>query len=167
MNWFKRIFGKEPLENKRKKAEVKKANIEFAEFNYPTKIILAWIKALEGHKELEKFLYENGYEEIFFLNQAMTLKQEARDWLMKNGYPHLLAFVNAAEGNESAQHWLQVHGFEFLYNAAIGIDDDEAGFKWLNIHSDEFIFGLIKTMKKVKDQIEFNHNDIYSFGKDI
>jgi hypothetical protein len=167
MNWFKRIFGKESLEPKDKKVEVKKANIEFAEFNYPTKIILAWIKALEGHKDLEKFLYENGYQEIFFLNQAIQLKEEARDWLLKNGYPHLLAFVNAAEGNESAQHWLQVHGFEFLYNAAIAIDDEESGFKWLNTHSDEFVFGLIKTIKKVKDKIEFNHNDMYSFGKDI
>lgn len=167
MSWFKRIFGKEPLEEKRKKAEVKQANVSFAEFNYPPKIILAWIKALEGHQDLAKFLYENGYEEIFFLNQALTLKQEARDWLMKNGYPHLMAFVNAAEGNESAQHWLQVHGFEFLYNAAIAIDSEEAGFTWLNLHTDEFRFGLIKTIKKVKDQIEFNHNDMYSFGKDV
>lgn len=167
MNWFKRIFGKEPLEAKRKKAEMKKANISFAEFTYPPKIILAWIKALEGNQDLTKFLYENGYEELFFLNQALTLKQEAREWLMKNGYPHLMAFVNAAEGNESAQHWLQVHGFEFLYNAAIAIDDEEAGFNWLKLHSDEFRFSLIKTIKKVKDQIEFNHNDMYSFGKDV
>lgn len=167
MNWFKRIFGKEPLEQKQKKIEVAKANIEFAEFNYPPKIILAWIKALEGHEDLTKFLYENGYEEIFFLNQAINLKQDARDWLLKNGYPHLMAFVNAAEGNESAQHWLQVHGFELLYHAAMAIDDDQEGFKWLNQHSDEFTFSLIKTIKKVKDQIEFNHNDMYSFGKDI
>ncbi len=166
MSWFKRIFGKEPLEKSRQ-AEVKQANISFAEFNYPTKIILAWIKALEGHEELTKFLYENGYEEIFFMNQAILLKQESRDWLMKNGYPHLMAFINAAEGNESAQHWLQVHGFDFLYHAAMAIEGEESGFKWLNQHSDEFVFSLIKTIKKVKDQIEFNHNDMYSFGKDL
>lgn len=167
MNWFKRVFGKEPLEERSKKVETKKANIAFAEFNYPTKIILAWIKALEGHQELEKFLYEHGYEELFFLNQALLLKQEAREWLMKNGYPHLMAFVNAAEGNESAQHWLQVHGFELLYHAAMAIDGEESGFKWLNQHCDEFIFGLVKTIKHLKDKIEFNHNDMYSFGKDI
>ena len=167
MNWFKKIFGKEPLENTKKKAELKKAQIEFAEFNYPTKIVLAWIKALEGNKDLEKFLYENGYKEIFFLNQALYLNDDARNWLMKNGYPHLMAFVNAAEGNESAQRWLEVHGFEFLYHAAQAIEGELNSFKWLNEHCDEFRFGLIKTIKKVKDQIEFNHNDMYSFGKDV
>ncbi|HRP53011.1 MAG TPA: hypothetical protein PLI97_05830, partial [Fluviicola sp.] len=95
------------------------------------------------------------------------LNQEAREWKMKNNFPHLLAFVNAAEGNESAQKWLKVHGFEFLHYASLAIDDDEVAFKWLNQHSDEIRFGLIKTMKKLKDKIEFNHNDMYSFRKDL
>lgn len=166
MNWFKRIFGKEPLQAK-KKAQTHTANVAYSSFNYPPKIILAWIKALEGNEQLAKFLLENGYEEIFFLNQAICLKQEARDWLMKNGYPHLMAFVNAAEGNESAQKWLSVHGFELLHYSALAIDNEPEGFNWLRMHSDELIFGLIKTIKKVKDEIEFNHNDMYSFGKDI
>lgn len=166
MSWLKKIFGKEPLA-KKGGVEKSKAIVAFSSFNYPPKIILAWIKALEGNQDLAKFLLDNGYEEIFFLNQALMLKQEARDWLMHNGYPHLMAFVNAAEGNESAQKWLQVHGFELLYYSSIAIDDDNTGFDWLKKNSDEFIFGLVKAMKKVKDNIEFNHNDMYSFGKDV
>jgi hypothetical protein len=166
MNWFKKIFGKEPLE-KRKQVQSAKANVMYCSLNYPPKILLAWIKALEGNNDLAKFLLENGYEEIFYLNQALALKQEARDWLLNNGYPHLMAFVNACEGNESAQKWLQVHGFEFLFQAAIAIDDEMDGFDWLKIHSDEITFGLIKTIKNFKDQIEFNHNDMYSFRKDV
>ncbi len=123
---------------------------------------MAWIKGLEGHNELELFLYENGYEEIFFLNQALKLKPEARDWLMNNGYPHLMAFVNAAEGNETALKWLEKHHFLFLYHAALAIEDEHESFKWLNINSDEFRFGLIKTIKQLKDKIEFNHNSIYT-----
>lgn len=166
MNWFKKIFGKEPLE-KKKLVQSKKADVRYSSFNYPPKILLAWIKSLEGHNELGKFLLENGYEEIFYLNQALALKQEARDWLLTNNYPHLMAFVNACEGNESAQKWLQVHGFEFLYNAAIAVDDEKEGFDWLKIHSDEITFGLVRTIKQFKDQIEFNHNDMYTFGKDV
>lgn len=166
MPWFKKIFGKDPL-TKKGGVEKSKAKIQYSSLNYPPKIILAWIKALEGNQDLAKFLLDNGFEEIFFLNQALMLKQEARDWLMKNGYPHLMAFVNGAEGNESAQHWLQVHGFELLYYSSIAIDDEIKGFEWLQKNSDELIFGLIKTMKTVKDTIEFNHNDMYSFGKDV
>lgn len=166
MSWFQKIFGKEPLKSS-KKIERKQVNIAFSEFNYSPKILLAWIKALEGNKEFDLFFYENDLKEIYFSNQALRLNQEAREWLMKNNFPHLLAFVNAAEGNESAQKWLKVHGFEFLHYASLAIDDDEVAFKWLNQHSDEIRFGLIKTMKKLKDKIEFNHNDMYSFRKDL
>jgi hypothetical protein len=162
MSWFKNIFGKEV----NKKAEVQKLNIEFAHLNYPPKIILAWIKSLEGYSDLGIYLLENGFEELYHTHQALLLNQTARNWLLKSGYPHLMAFVNAAEGNESAQRWLEVHGFEILLHGAKAVDDDLESFKWLNINSDPLIFQLIKQIKVVKDKIEFNHNDMYTFGKD-
>lgn len=165
MSWFKRIFGKDS-EQTPKQTEVKKANIEFSQLNYPPKIILAWVKALEGNTELNKFLFDNGYEELFHTTNALMLNQKARDWLMKNGYPHLMALVNGAEGNESAQHWLQVHGFELLYHVARGADGEMEDYGWLKANADETLFLLTRTIKKMKDQIEFNHNDMYSFGKD-
>jgi len=165
MSWLKKIFGKEPLQDK--KVVSGKANIEFANLNYPPKIMLAWGEALKGNTEIARFLLDNGYEELFHTTQAILLKQEARDWLMKNGYPHLMAMVNAAEGNESALHWLEVHGFEMLYHVANAIEGQMESFEWLRAHADEFIFQLTKTIKQVKDNIEFNHNDMYSYGKDI
>lgn len=166
MSWFKRIFGKdsEPLSKQVVKG---KAHVEYANLNYPPKILLAWCKALEGHNELALFLLENGYPELFHTTNAILLKQEAREWLMQNGYPHLLAMVNAAEGNESALRWLEVHQFEMLYHLADAVEGEMASFDWLRQHANETIFLLARTMKAVKDQIEFNHNDIYSFGKDI
>jgi hypothetical protein len=163
MSWFKNIFGKDEV---KKKVEVQKANIEFASFNYPPKILLAWIKALEGNTEIGLFLLNNGYEELYHTHQALLLNQIARNWLLKNGYPHLMAFINASEGNESAQKWLSIHGFEVLCEASKAVDGDMESFKWLNQLNDPILFQLIKTIKQVKDQIEFNHNDMYTFGKD-
>jgi hypothetical protein len=164
MSWISRLFGKDSDQNK--KPVYGKANIDFARLNYPPKIMLAWSKALEGHTDLGKFLLDNGYEELFHTTQAILLKQEARDWLMKNGYPHLMAMVNASEGNESALHWLDVHGFEILYHVANAVEGEMTSFEWLRNTGDEMVFLVARTIKKVKDNIEFNHNDMYSFGKD-
>lgn len=163
MSWLKNLFGKD---EQQKKVEVKKANVEFASLNYPPKILLAWMKAIEGNTDIGLFLLNNGYEELYHTHQALLLNQIARNWLISNGYPHLMAFVNAAEGNESAQKWLSVHGFEVLLVASKAIDGDMESFKLLSQYNDQILFQLIKTIKQLKDQIEFNHNDMYTFGKD-
>lgn len=165
MSWFKRIFGKDS--NQPKKVVSGKAITTYANLNYPPKILLAWCEALKGNTDISRFLLENGYEELFHTTQAIFLKQEARQWLMENGYPHLMALVNAAEGNESALYWLNVHGFELLYHVANAVEGEVTSFGWLKKHSNEVIFEVAKTIKQVKDQIEFNHNDMYSFGKDV
>lgn len=155
---------------KRKKREVKVENTERAtlkNLDYPAKIILAWSKAIEGDDKFLIWLKDNGYEELFMATYAILLKEEARNWLTDNGYAHLLAMVNAAEGNESAKNWLQTHNFEVLYHIACAIDDEQQSFHWLGQNAPADIFILTRTIKKVKDQIEENHNDIHSFRKDI
>ncbi len=164
MNWFKKIFGKESLNEK--VSAIQQINSEFAHLNYPPKVLLAWIKAIEGNNNLALFLYENGYEELFHTTQALFLKEEARNWLMNNGYAHLLAFVNSCEGNANAQRWLQMHGFETLFHVSNAADGEMTSFGWLKTNEDAMLFLLARTIKKLKDQIEFNHNDMYSFGKD-
>jgi hypothetical protein len=164
MSWLKKLFAKD--------AEVEgvkqvKADVSRAQLDYPPKIMLAWIKTLEGHKDLGLWLLDNGYPEIYHTTQAILLKEEARSWLTNNGFPHLLAMVNAAEGNENAQRWLQLHGFEVLYQLAMAVEGEMNSFAWLKAHTDQFLFELAKAIKHVKDKIEFNHNDMYSFGKDI
>jgi len=98
---------------------------------------------------------------------AIYLKDDARAWLPKNGYPHLLAMINGAEGNESAQHWLKTHGFDILYHIALAVEDEQESFLWLGENTPADIFMLAKSIKKIKDQIEENHNDIHSFRQDV
>lgn len=135
--------------------------------DYEAKIILAWAKAIDGNDDIMLWLKENGYEELFMATYAIYLKDEARDWLQKNGYAHLMAFINAAEGNESAQKWLFTHQFDLLYHMALAIEDEPNSWNWLNQHASQDLFYLTKTIKKVKDKIEENHNDIHSFRKDL
>lgn len=165
MSLFQRIFGKENLSST-KKTTVTKTDITFAQLNYPPKIMLAWAKALEGNSDLALFLLNNGFPELYHTTQALLLKDEARNWLMNNGFPHLMALVNAAEGNENAQRWLQLHGFDYLFHVANAVEGEMESFDWLKQHADPSLFLVTRTIKKLKDQIEFNHNDMYSFGKD-
>lgn len=163
MSWLKRLFGKDSENPSNAKGLAK---VQMKNLDYPPKIILAWCKAIEGNTDLAQFLLDNGYEELFHCAQAIRLRQEARNWLMENGYPHLMAMVNAAEGNESALRWLEVHNFEILFHVADAVEGEMISFAWLKENTTEDIFLLATTIKKVKDQIEFNHNDMYSFGKD-
>lgn len=135
--------------------------------DYPPKILLAWSRAIEGNDDIMFWLKNNGYEELVMATYAIYLKDEARNWLQSNGYAHLLAMINAGEGNESAQQWLLVHNFEVLYHIAMVVEDDQNSFKWLGDNAPVDVFLLAKSIKKIKDQIENNHNDIHSFRQDI
>ena len=160
-NWFK----------KKGKVQAKQADevqkVLMNSVDYHPKIILAWAKAIEGNDDFMLWLKENGFPELTMATYAIYLKDEARDWLLKNGYPHLMAMINGAEGNEVAQKWLLAHGFDTFYHMALAIESEQESWEWLgkNVSPDYFI--LTKAIKKVKDQIEENHNDVHSFSKDI
>ncbi len=159
MNWFKR-----------KKRKVNPSQIKVTPMkaiNYPPKIILAWAKAIEGNEKITAWLKENGYEELAMATFAIYLKQEARDWLQANGFPHLMAMINASEGNESAQKWLFAHKFETLYHIALAVENEQSSWAWLKHNSTQDLFILAQTIKIIKDKIEFNHNDIHTFRKDL
>jgi hypothetical protein len=113
------------------------------------------------------WLKDNGYPELTMATYAIYLKDEAREWLVKNGYPHLMAMIHGAEGNETAQKWLLAHDFMILYHMALAIEDEEESWVWLGQHVSPDMFILTRTIKKVKDMIEENHNDVHSFRKDI
>jgi hypothetical protein len=159
VNWFR----------KKKNTSVISGNIKnvpLKPLNYHPKIILAWAKAIDGNEDLLMWLKDNGYPELTMATYAIYLKEEARVWLTKNGYPHLLAFINAAEGNEKAQKWLLIHDFEILYHMALAIEAEQESWEWLGKNVTPDMFLLTQTIKKVKDQIEENHNDVHTFRRD-
>lgn len=160
LNWFKR---------KKKSVAINEGDVTSVStkpINYPPKIILAWAKAIEGNKDIMLWLKENGYFELTIATHAIYLKEDARQWLIKNGYPHLMAMINAAEGNETAQKWLLAHDYEILYHIAMAVEDEEESWVWLGANVTADIFLLTQTIKKVKDKIEENHNDVHTFGRD-
>ena len=158
-SFFKKKKSSEVLNVAPKKAIIKP-------LDYHPKIILAWAKALEGNKEIANYLNEHGFEELVIANSAIWLKDEARSWLMDNGFPHLMAMINAAEGDVKAQKWLLANNFEILFHIAMAVENEENSWKWLNQNATQDIFLLAKTIKKIKDSIEENHNDMHSFNRD-
>jgi hypothetical protein len=134
--------------------------------DYPAKIVLAWAKAVDGDEKFVLWLNENGFSELAMATYAIYLKDEARNWLMKNGFPHLMALINAAEGNKKAQAWLLANKMELYFHMAMAIEDDPRSWVWIQKNCGIEIFIVTKSIKKIKDQIEENHNDIHSFGKD-
>jgi hypothetical protein len=161
LSWFKKKEKALP----KKVEDVKMVSIK--PIDYHPKIILAWAKAIEGNDEIMLWLKDNGYPELTMATYAIYLKDEAREWLVKNGYPHLMAMIHGAEGNETAQKWLLAHDFMILYHMALAIEDDEESWVWLGKHVTPDMFILTQTIKKVKDMIEQNHNDVHSFRKDL
>lgn len=157
--------------NKKKKQAVRDFSnadiVPMKPIDYPAKIVLAWAKAIEGNQELLLWLKDNGYPELVMATYAIYLKNEAREWLPKNGYPQLLAFINAAEGNQKALGWLRANDMELLYHMADAIEGEQESWEWLSSNATPDLFILTQTIKKVKDKIEENHNDVHSFGKDL
>ncbi len=164
-NLLKKLFGSKENESKKPTKIVQKIAVH--DFEYPSKVILAWAKAIEGDAPLLLWLKDNGYEELTIACYAIKLKPEARDWLIQNGFPHLMAMINAAEGKVAAQKWLLVHDFEILYHLAMAVEDENDSWLWIRKNLGPEYFILAQSIKKVKDEIEENHNDVHSFGKDL
>jgi hypothetical protein len=160
INWFR----KKTNAALPKKADVKM--VQMQPFDYQSKIILAWAKAVEGNHEIKKWLFDNAYPELAISVDAINLKNTARDWLTENGYPHLMAFIHAAEGNGKAQKWLLLNHLDLLYHMAMAIESEDESWKWIAQNAGPEIFILTQTIKKVKDEIEENHSDVHSFNKD-
>ena len=140
--------------------------VELKRIDYHPKIILAWAKSISGNKEISVWLNENGYSELVIAGAAIRLKDEARTWLMQNGFAHIMAMIHAAEGDEKAQKWLLKYKFDLLYHIAMAVEHENDSWIWLKKNTTPDIFILTQEIKKVKDKIEENHNDIHSFRRD-
>ena len=137
------------------------------DLNYPSLVYIAWAKAVEGDTTIQEWLKNNGYPELYMATFAILLKDEARNWLIANGYAHLMAMINGAEGNLKAQEWLLKNEFELLYHMSLAIDHEDNSWFWLSKYASQEIRILTKCIQRVKDEIEENHNDMHSIGKDV
>jgi hypothetical protein len=134
---------------------------------YPSMVVLAWAKAVEGDEDLQNWLKDNGYPELFFTVHAIYLQDIARTWLMQNGYAHLMAMINAAEGNEKARKWLIAQNFNTLYHIALAIDHENDSWLWLAKNASKDLIILARSIQFIKDKIEENHNDPHTFRRDL
>jgi hypothetical protein len=154
----------------KKKIEVKEEQLKYVPLKpieYSSMIILAWAKAVEGNIELQNWLRDNGYPELYMSIFAIYLKDESRNWLVENGYAHIMAMIHAAEGNENAAKWLLDNNFLMLHHLAKAIDHEPKSWEWLQKNGSQDLFILARSIQIVKDQIEENHNDVHSINQDF
>ena len=153
---------------KRKKDSPKHpVQIELKPIIYSASVILLWAKAIEGETEIQKGLFHNGYRELYHATNAIFLVQESRDCLMQNGYAHLMAMINTCEGHKPAGEWLLKNNMPLLYHLGRSVDHEQESIQWMVAHATEDLVILARSIQYIKDQIEENHNDIHSFGKDL
>ena len=151
----------------RKKKSNYEGVIQLKPLKYPTKILVGWGEAIGGNTDLRDwFLASEDYKELGICVHAIMLKQDARNWLMENGYAHLMAMINGAEGSKEAIHWLDKSGFQVLKHVALSGDRDDKAFEWLVQNGYPEFAMISQHIRKVKDEIEDEHNDIHKFGRD-
>ena len=160
------MFGLFKKKNSKSEVEAPKV-VPLKPIDYPSLVILAWAKAVEGNPDLQKWLLDEGYNELYLSVYAIYLKDEARDWLVENGYAHIMAMIHAAEGNKKARKWLIDNRFETLYHIALAVDHEADSWDWLTKNASRDLLILAQSIQRVKDQIEENHNDPHSFKRDF
>ncbi len=148
----------------RKKKSKFEGTVELKPLRYSPKILVGWAEAIAGNQKLRDWFMESeDFKELGIFVHALLLKQSARDWLMENGYAHLMAMLNAVEGSEEALHWLEKAGFDVLKHVALSGDGSDTAFEWLKIKGHEEFAMISLNIRRVKAEIDENHEDPHKF----
>ena len=54
-----------------------------------------------------------------------------------------------------------------FFHIAMAVEDERKSWDWIKKHCGVEIFILTKSIEKIKDKIDENHNDIHYFGRDL
>jgi hypothetical protein len=133
-------------------------------FAYPSKIIIAWAEACGGNAKIRDWLTANNYPELGLFVFALNNRQSARDWLMENNQQHLMAIIRGTEGDPNALMWLRKFKFDILEKVARAADNDDESMHWLVQHNYHDFANLAMHMRRVKNDIEMDNNDVHKFN---
>lgn len=133
---------------------------------YPVKIIIAWGEAISGNAKIRDWLIANGYPELGLFSFALRNDKNARKWLIDNQFPHLMALINGCEGNPNALLWLEKYDLPVLGKMARAADNDDEALYWLKQLKDPEWAVIAEKMRIVKNQIEFDNNDVHRISSD-
>jgi hypothetical protein len=86
---------------------------------------------------------------------------------MQNGYAHLMAMINTCEGLQTAGEWLLKNNMHLLYHMGRSVDHEADSMQWMVANASQDLVILARAIQYKKDQIEENHNDLHTFGKDL
>ena len=107
--------------------------------DYDPKVLMAFLKSLEGDRKFSDFLMNNGYRELEALSSAIHSNEAALQWLLDNGYPEFAVLSNAIDNEDAAIAWLDKYHCTFLATFAAACRKEDAAIKWFvdNVYGDE------------------------------
>ena len=110
--------------------------------DYDPKVLMAFLKSLEGDRKFSDFLMNNGFRELEALSSAIHSNEAALQWLLDNGYPEFAVLSNAIDNEDAAIAWLDKYHCTFLATFAAACRKEDAAIKWF-VDNDLRLFILI------------------------
>ena len=71
---LRKLFGSGKKESAKSTTPIVAAPLH--DINYPSLVIIAWTKAVEGNEDLQLWLRDNGYPELYMATFAVLLKDD-------------------------------------------------------------------------------------------
>lgn len=110
--------------------------------DYDPKVLMAFLKSLEGDRKFSDFLMNNGFQELEALASAIHSNEAALHWLLENGYPEFAVLSNAIDNEENAIAWLERYNCAFLSRFAAACRKEQDAIQWF-VDNDLRLFILI------------------------
>lgn len=99
--------------------------------NYNVKILVAFVEAFKGNKEIQQFLLKN-YPELAAFIGAIKNDNKGYYWLRLHKFHHLAALHDAMDGEPEAFNWLKTNGYEVDAIMARAVLEDKDAIEWLD-----------------------------------
>lgn len=133
---------------------------------YPQKVLLAWLEAIKGNKEITKWLLSSQFKELGIFTFALYNDSSARKWLLEQHFLWVIAFLDAIESDDEAVKWLLKSEYKSLAPIARAADNDPQAEQLILKNKNAFEISLYQEIRKIKNYLQARHDAPQNLGFD-
>ena len=133
--------------------------------DYDPKVLMAFLKSLEGDRRFSDFLMNNGYRELEALSSAIHSNEAALQWLLDNGYPEFAILSNAIDNEDAAIAWLDKYNCTFLATFAAACRKETAAIQWFADHDLRLFIMIINEIHHILLYQSWDASDFHKFRR--